>query len=191
MPLFLSDTYKQIYDKSVSKMEDMGNTLTDMTNTLGKPTVDQKAKKGVAKMYKQAWLQDKLIQQNEKKKKTRGQKPAAKSSTGDLGADDKGGSKTTAKKTGKKREDQHDLEVVIEDLRNEQAWRDEEMLELRKEVNGLREANKILMSKNKKETCERQILEANKLKYTMMKELIETKGDIDNGTFFDKVKKGT
>ena len=91
-------------------------------------------------MYKQAWLQDKLTQQNDKKKKARGQKAPTKSSTDDLGAGgEEKGTKGASKKTGKKREDQQDLEVVIDDLRNELEWRDEEMLELRNEVNGLRQ----------------------------------------------------
>ena len=181
MPLFLSDVYRDIYDKSKENLEanaTLGTTAKEMgiEPNAKKPAPDKKAK-GAAKMYRQAWLQEKLTQQNEKKKKGRGTKQAS-AKTESTGAET--GSKPSAKKTGnKKRDDQQDLELVIEDLRNEQCWRDEEMLELRKEVEALREQNKILTSINKKEKCERQILEANKLKYTMMKELVECRGEIE------------
>ena len=64
------------------------------------------------------------------------------------------------------------------------------MLEMRKELDGLRQQNQILTRSMKKEKCERQVLEANKLKYTMMKELVECRGEIEADTFFDNKKKG-
>lgn len=64
-------------------------------------------------------------------------------------------------------------------------WKDEEVTDMRDELEFLREQNKILQTKYKEEKMKRQILEANKLKYTMLKELEECRGQIVTQTFFE------
>ena len=80
------------------------------------------------------------------------------------------------------------MEAVIEELHNEILWKDEEMKEMREELEALRHQNKKLRIVNIEEKANRQILESNKLKYTMLKELQECKGEIDNQTFFENKK---
>jgi hypothetical protein len=48
------------------------------------------------------------------------------------------------KKAGISKEDQKDLEEVIEEIRNEMHWKDEEVTDMRDELEFLREQNKIL-----------------------------------------------
>jgi hypothetical protein len=130
-------------------------------------------------------LQDKLAQQQEKKKKMRGQKAPPK----EAAVEDGSGEKKKKGKKGGAKEDQVDLEVVIEDLRGEVQWKDEEMKEMRDELEGLRAQVNRLHKDHKLEKNKRQSLESNKLKYQMMGELLECKGEIVNGTFFDSQRK--
>lgn len=72
MPLFLSETYLQMFDRSY---EAMMKEKTDQTNLDGKSSIDERKKtKGISKMYKQAWLVDKMQAQNDRRKQQRGQK---------------------------------------------------------------------------------------------------------------------
>lgn len=72
MPLFLSETYLQMYDRSY---ENMTKENTDQSNIDARTSVDDRKKaKGVSKMYRQAWLQDKMQAQNERRKQQRGNK---------------------------------------------------------------------------------------------------------------------
>ena len=59
-------------------------------------------------------------------------------------------------------------------------WKEEEFKEMREELDLLRELNKKMRITNKKEVSERQLLEANKRKYTMLKELVEHSGQIQD-----------
>lgn len=56
---------------------------------------------------------------------------------------------------------------------------------MREELDALREIVKKLRTDFKSEKAQRQTLEANKLKYIMMTELLDCKGQIQGGTFFD------
>jgi hypothetical protein len=57
-------------------------------------------------------------------------------------------------------------------------WKEEEFKEMRDELDLLRDLNKKMRVTNKKEVQERQLLEANKRKYTMLKELVAHSGQI-------------
>jgi hypothetical protein len=93
--------------------------------------------------------------------------------TGSGATGGKAGGKGKGKQAGRSKEEEKDLEVVIEELRGEMEWKEEEFKEMR-------EINKKMRITNKKEVSERQLLEANKRKYTMLKELVEHSGQIQD-----------
>lgn len=74
---------------------------------------------------------------------------------------------------------------MIEDLKTELEWKEEEFKEMREELEALRLQNKQMHAKNTKEKQDRQVLTANKLKYTMLKELVENNGQIQDESFFE------
>lgn len=84
------------------------------------------------------------------------------------------------------KEDQQDLEVVIEELRNELVWKDEEFREMQEELETLRKQNQTLKRQQKEECVKRQTLEATKVKYNVLKELTENREAIEEQTFFEQ-----
>lgn len=148
----------------------------------------KKKAKGAAKMYKSLWVQQKLQAQTDRKKKQRGAKALAGSSsraTVDGSEAVKPPPRKIGKKGGASKEEQQDLEVVIEDLKTELEWKEEEFKEMREELEALRLQNKQMHKTNLKEKQDRQVLTANKLKYTMLKELVENNGSIQDQSFFE------
>ena len=84
------------------------------------------------------------------------------------------------------KEDQQDLELVIEDLRNELVWKDEDFREMQEELEVLRKQNQTLKRQQKEECVKRQTLEATQVKYTVLKELTENREAIEEQTFFEQ-----
>ena len=172
--MFLADEYKSIYDRSFTGRYDArSSSPTKRSASRGR---EAKAK-GASKMYRNKFLQDKIAMQMERAKKARGQKkgnegkaPAAKGK--------KGGSKAVGEEVA-------ELMEIVDDLRNEAQFKDEEFKELRAEVEYLRKQNDALRGGKKKETIKAQSLEAKALKYAMMKELTSNADMITDGTFFD------
>lgn len=82
-------------------------------------------------------------------------------------------------------EDQKDLEEIIIELRNDIVFKDIEFKEIRDELEIIRKENLKLLKELKEEKMMRQCLESNKLKYQMMKELLENADTIENKTFFN------
>lgn len=131
---------------------------------------------------------DKLSQQQDKKKKQRGQK-APKAET----APPAGG---TAPATGKKGKgkggagtvDSFELELIIEELQNEIKIKDMEFKEIRDELDTMKGEYGVIMKSFKKEKFQRQGLESNKQKYIMLKELMQNSSTIQDQTFFDSKK---
>lgn len=105
--------------------------------------------------------------------------------TGSSAVGGKPGGKGKGKQAGRSKEEEKDLEVVIEELRGEMEWKEEEFKEMREELDLLRELNKKMRITNKKEVSERQLLEANKRKYTMLKELVDHSGQIQDQSYFE------
>ena len=105
--------------------------------------------------------------------------------TGSSATGGKTGGKGKGKQAGRSKEEEKDLEVIIEELRGEMEWKEEEFKEMREELDLLRELNKKMRITNKKEVSERQLLEANKRKYTMLKELVEHSGQIQDQSYFE------
>ena len=147
-------------------------------------------------MYKSEWMLNCLKKQQEKAKANRRNKTLATSSSkatidgaaadGAPGAGQaKGDGKLNGKTAARSKEEEKDLEVVIEELRGEMEWKEEEFKEMRDELELLREENKKMRTSNKKEVKERQLLEANKRKYTMLKELVAHSGQIQEQSYFE------
>jgi hypothetical protein len=81
MPLFLSENYKQIYDRSAHAMANFNRSPGDAEKD-GKQTIDERKKaKGITKIYRSQWLQEKLLMQNERRRARRGQKQPKKEET--------------------------------------------------------------------------------------------------------------
>ena len=170
-PLFLSETYSEYFDRSKNVMEAAANTITSNT------TREDKKKKGASRMYRAQWILDKLNQQQERRKRMRGQKVATKESSKEgEGEEKKVATGKKGKGKGVSREDQADLEQIIADLRDDLLWKDEELRDMRDEFEAMKITVDRLHKENKIEKAQRQILEANKLKYVMMGELLDYKG---------------
>lgn len=80
------------------------------------------------------------------------------------------------------------MEVVIEELKNELVWKDQEFAEMREELEKLRKETDPMMKALKEEKAKRQSLEANKTKYVMLKELMANAEPIQENTFLDMVR---
>ena len=183
MPLFLSHEYQEIYDHS----KETAKNWDKSAETAKTQTKEEKKKaKGAAKLYKSGWVQKKLAAQTERKKKQRGQKATASRTNLDGSTE---AAKPPPPKRGKKsslnKEEQQDLEEVVETLKTELEWKEEEFKEMRDELEALRAQNAKMIVVNKKEKQERQLLTANKQKYTMLKELVENTGQIQDQSFFE------
>ena len=100
--------------------------------------------------------------------------------TGSSAVAAKAGGKGKGKQAGRSKEEEKDLELVIEELRGEMEWKEEEFKAMREELDVLKGEYKNMRIINKKEVSERQLLEANKRKYTMLKELVEHSGQIQD-----------
>jgi len=124
IPLFLSEQYKQIYLASAQSQNQYGSGVTSPNSSKApvKKDENKEVKKGPAKMYKSAWMLEKLNQQIDKKKKSRGQKgkteTAAPSSAPVTGKKGKGKGAGTV--------DTFELEQIIEELQNEIKIKDSE-----------------------------------------------------------------
>lgn len=132
LPLFLSDHYKNIYLESAQNASKYGSTATESKGA--KNEEKKEIKKGPTKMYKSSWVLDKINQQNDKRKKMRGQqapKPetAAPSSAPSGQAQGKKG-----KGKGASTVDTFELEQIIEELQFDLRSRDQEFKELRDEL---------------------------------------------------------
>ena len=68
VPLFLSENYKALYLESKNKME---GALSSLDVAKLKEATDGGNRKGNAKLYRNKWMQDKLQQQIDKKRKTK------------------------------------------------------------------------------------------------------------------------
>lgn len=141
-------------------------------------------------MYKQQWMQEKLVMQAERKKKLRSMKREMSTVKPEEQVVE---TKVPAKKTKKTaaqlaREEPPDLEFVIEQLKNDIQLKDEEFKDMQAEVEMLRKQNAYLRNQHKEEKIKRQTLEATKLKFTMQKELSESLGVAQEMTFFDLQK---
>ena len=126
IPLFLSEQYKQIYLASAQSQNQYGSGVTSPNSSKAPVKKDEKkeVKKGPAKMYRSAWILEKLNQQIDKKKKSRGQKsktetaaPSSAPATGGKKGKGKGGAGTV---------DTFELEQIIEELQNEIKIKDSE-----------------------------------------------------------------
>ena len=77
------------------------------------------------------------------------------------------------------------MESLIEELKADLQWRDEEFNEAREERDRLKADNERLRKLYQEENAKRQCLEATKWKYTALKELTDNAGPIQDQTFFD------
>lgn len=154
--------------------------------------VEKKSKAG-AKMYKQAWVFGKLTEQQEKKRNSKrnrtGNAPGQEAATA-------GDGKKPTKRHGHGHgagaaghDDLHDLAPIIEELRNDLVWKDEEFREATVELDALRLEVASLRELHRKEKLVRQSLGADKLKQRMLDELMENAGTISKETFFDKQRR--
>lgn len=194
MPLFLSSTFQQIYDDHLKVQEE--EALKRKLNELKDLEDEKKKAKTANKMYKNGFILEKIQQQNEKRKKQRGakkDKDTTNKDKEDTAAEKKSLAGPVGGKKGKKgpaNKDQNlEYEMLVEELRNDLSWKDQELQEIRDELVVLREQNEKLRRQHRDEKINRQILEANKKKYIMLKELQENKGKIDDQTFFDSKRK--
>jgi len=78
-----------------------------------------------------------------------------------------------------------DLELIIDELKNEIVFKDQDYKEIREDLELLKEENLELSKLFKEEKIKRQSLEANKTKYTYLKELMENADSIQDQSFFD------
>ena len=100
-------------------------------------------------MYRSAWMLEKLNQQIDKKKKSRGQKgktetaaPSSAPATSGKKGKGKGGASTA---------DTFELEQIIEDLQNEIKIKDSEFQEMRDELDQFKSQYNQIMTKFKTE----------------------------------------
>lgn len=105
----------------------------------------------------------------------------------------KEGRKPTATAAGGKRkgkektkdEEMMDLEAMIDELRTEAEFRDQEFDEMNNELERLRAQNEHLRKANKEAVIKTQKLESAKTQEAVMKELLENHKTIQDGSFFD------
>lgn len=188
-PLFLSENYKQIYDRSQEAL-DSWQKKDDSKENSKQPIEERKRAKGAGKLYRSSWLLEKLQQQQERRRKARGQKqakkdePAAeKKDTQDVKRPGAKGAKGGATKVRK--EDQADLETLLEEMKEDIHWKDVELTEMRDELAQLRAQNQQLKVAHLEEKDKRQRIEGKQMKYITMKELLDCKGLIQDNTFFE------
>ena len=79
-----------------------------------------------------------------------------------------------------------ELEKHIEELQEELQTVNDDYKEVRNELEEIRKENANLREQFLVEKIKRQSLESNKLKYTMLKELEENSGAIEDRTFLDR-----
>ena len=186
--MFLSAEYREIYGRSKKRAE---STLGGVVGKLG--AADEQQGKAAAKTYKQKWLQDKLAAQLESKKKKRRdgkdkeQEKAGADARGQAGAAK--GTRGKAKKAdADKKMEIAELEQVIDDMKNERVWKDEEFNALRRELEAVRKETEFLRQAYKEEKVKRQALEASKTKSILLKELMANAPTIQEGSYLDRVR---
>lgn len=145
MPFFLSDQFKKILEDQNSNMKKI-ESKDGLLNTLGSSVG---AGMG-SQMYKSEFLKEKLSIQNEKRKKDRKMRKTIPSTE----VKQEG----TIKK-GKIRDDQEDLEEVIDDLKNDLRMRDMELDELKKSVAFLEAENKKFKELYNNERQSKEVIE--------------------------------
>ena len=178
IPLFLAAEYREAFDKSYNKREaspdgDAGEGTDDDGEK-----ADAKKKPKQSKNYKSQFIVKKIADQSERAKKLKrdGRQKAAGGVGG--GAKRKGKEKTVAEETA-------ELHELVEELRSEAQFRDEEFGEMQKELDRLRKQNGHLRSANKQAVVRTQLLESAKTQEAVMKELLENARTIQDGSFFD------
>ena len=129
IPLFLADEYKSIYDKSYSRFD--ARSPSPQKRSLSRGKDEAKKAKGASKMYRNKFLQDKVLAQADKAKKNRGRKPAG----GGGGDGTKGKGKNKAKTEG---EQVAELMDVVQELRNDAEFREEEVETMREQIEMLK-----------------------------------------------------
>jgi hypothetical protein len=73
-------------------------------------------------------------------------------------------------------------------MKDDMHWKDIELKEMRDELERLKTQNQSLKVKHLEEKHERQLLNAKQTKYTVMGELLHKKSEIQENTFFEKMK---
>lgn len=177
IPLFLAAEYKKAFDKSNGNMADDDEKNSDVDSEQEKENqAELKKKMKASKLYRSQFFQKKMAEQSERLKKMRkeGRKPGPAGG----GAKRKGKEKGFAEETA-------ELESLVEELKSEAHFKDEEFREMNEELDRLRKQNDHLRKANKAAVVKTQLLESSKTQEAVMKELLENHKTIQDGSFFD------
>ena len=179
IPLFLSAEYQELYKTSYERAAKRRETRSPTSPASKAKSQEEKQRaQGAAKLYKSQWVLEKLVQQQSKKRN--------KAKPGAARADAAEETKKKGRKgaAGGASHDALELEEVIEDLRNDLALKNEEFKEARDERDALIAENAQLKKAYEDEKIKRQTLSSNKMKNTMLGELLHNAGPIKDLAFY-------
>lgn len=178
LPLFISPDYANLLENTKFRRE-LGARDSPVGDADGADDGDAQKKqqfKGASRMYRNQWMLLKLQQQTEARRKKRGKKAEAPT--------------PPTEKPGKNQKANVDevaeLELVIDNLKNEITLKDEEFLETRKELDALKVQSEYLRTAHGDEKNKRQSLETSKQKYMVLKEFMAYQEPIKTGHFLDQ-----
>lgn len=190
MPFFLSDEFKTILE---DKIRGTGGPSDKLGDTLGGTTslnmTGQQQHQGGNNMYKSVFLKEKVLEQNEKRKRDRKTKKAPENQMPEHNLF--GGGNPPAGKKGKKGANEdgmmlaEEAQDLIDDLKNDLSIRDQEYADLKAQFAKIEAENKQLREAFETERNQRLIIEGKLKKTAIHNELKENAQAITQSTFFE------